>query len=955
MSTTTGAAGSDVSRIVAALADLTPQPARPELDITRGATRPVLWLPDRDCSLPRRDPLVTQLAALDRLHEHERLLRWGWAFVYGSITRDGVHRPVRLPLLTIPIRLVGGAHLRIEPAGDAELTSLVQDAAAAALLEAGDLSEDAADAAWVRRAAAAAGLPVAQVFMPYVATGVIEDVPASRPRGRGAVNRANWRRTLADGGPHGVLVGAVYLARDPDSGNLAGTLRAWADRPGLDGTALGAVYGGSDVPVDPPASEDPVRSPLPLNAAQREIIRRARTEPLTVVSGPPGNGKSHTVVAAAIDAVDRGQSVLVATQSRYATEVLGDLLHRYPGPTPVLFGDAEKRAAIVADLTAGLDSGYGRQVLDADAAAVEAAARRVAALESAALTALTREQQAERSAGWQPLLPGLFLDAPAAADAGLDLARATALAGRAAATPTGWLGRWRRGRAERALRRVLRADPAVPLDRLRTALDAATDVRAGAELAARGGTNLQATWAELRQADDALAQAVGTAIGHRARSRRRWDRDARRTVSALAAALRSGRNRRRQALAAMDGPALVRALPLWVGTVADVDDLLPPSAGLFDLVILDEASHIDQIRAAPVLARARRAMVVGDPRQLRFVSFVADVDVARTLGRHGLDGLADRLDVRRNSAYDVAAGAAATTWLAEHYRCVPQLIGFSARRFYDDRLALVTRHPRNDGADVIEDRHVPGARTPDGSVPAEVAAAVEAVRALDAAGRTGIAVISPFRSQADALEEALAGAFTLEDIDRLRLRVGTVHGFQGSEADHVIVSVGLVDADGPTRRRFVNDPHLFNVLVTRARRGVLVLTALAEPGGLLGDYLRYGAAPPTRPPDAPPAHPWPADLAAELRGIGLPVHTGYPVGSSSVDVCVGGGADAVGLLCLVHPDGPAAHVERQRTLARAGWTLRDAFPIRWAENAAQGAIELAAELRRLPAPVDRMT
>jgi len=145
------------------------------------------------------------------------------------------------------------------------------------------------------------------------------------------------------------------------------------------------------------------------------------------------------------------------------------------------------------------------------------------------------------------------------------------------------------------------------------------------------------------------------------------------------------------------------------------------------------------------------------------------------------------------------------------------------------------------------------------------------------------------------------------------------------------------------------------VLVTRARRGVLVLTALAEPGGLLGDYLRYGAAPPTRPPDAPPAHPWPADLAAELRGIGLPVHTGYPVGSSSVDVCVGGGADAVGLLCLVHPDGPAAHVERQRTLARAGWTLRDAFPIRWAENAAQGAIELAAELRRLPAPVDRMT
>src|SRR6266536_59764 len=98
--------------------------------------------------------------------------------------------------------------------------------------------------------------------------------------------------------------------------------------------------------------------------------------------------------------------------------------------------------------------------------------------------------------------------------------------------------------------------------------------------------------------------------------------------AALDAAVQAGRNRRRELLDGLDGAALVRAMPLWVGTVTDVEDLLPPIPGLFDLVILDEAAHIDQIRAAPVLARARRALVVGDPRQLRFVSFVADVDVA---------------------------------------------------------------------------------------------------------------------------------------------------------------------------------------------------------------------------------------------------------------------------------------------------------------------------------------
>jgi hypothetical protein len=53
--------------------------------------------------------------------------------------------------------------------------------------------------------------------------------------------------------------------------------------------------------------------------------------PVTVVSGPPGNGKSHAVVAAALDVVDRGGSVLLATQSAHAASVLAELLSRYPG------------------------------------------------------------------------------------------------------------------------------------------------------------------------------------------------------------------------------------------------------------------------------------------------------------------------------------------------------------------------------------------------------------------------------------------------------------------------------------------------------------------------------------------------------------------------------------------------------------------------------------------------
>jgi hypothetical protein len=932
-----------VGRILRALADLAPGPRGVELDVSRAATSPVLWLADRDRRLSTADRTVARLAALDRLRAHERLLRYGWAFVYGEADRDGARKAVRLPLLSMPVRLAGRSRaLRVEPAGDVELTALIADRSAAAALEA-TLVEPVAPG-WLADAAELAGLRVERVYGPG-----------------GHELGTQWRRRLASGGPYGILTGALYVVREAAVSDLAGTLRGWAARPGLDGTALAALYTGA---AQPPPDAGPVRSPLPLNQAQREIVQRSRTEPLTVVSGPPGNGKSHTVVAAAIDAVDRGQSVLVATQSGYAADVLGDLLRRYPGPTPVLFGDAERRAAIIAELTAGLDTGYGADVLAADEHAVREAADRVAALEETVLAALDREQRAERADAWEPLLPGLYLDAPNAAPnadgSAFEPDRATELADRAAAQRPGWWERQRGRRAERALRRLLGAADAVPLSRLRTALDATADVRARAELAAHGGTDLGPTWSRLHEADTELAAAVGAAIAHRARSRGRWNADARRTVAALAAALRSGRNRRREALAGMDGPALVRALPLWVGTVADVEDLLPPVPGLFDLAILDEASHLDQLRAAPVLARARRALVVGDPRQLRFVSFVADTSIEETLRGHGLDGN-PALDVRRNSAYDVAAGAAATTWLADHHRSLPHLIGFSARRFYADRLAVATRHPRNDRADLIDHQHVAGDRATDGSLPAEVSAALAAVRALGetepatettgtatgaATGTTtGIAVVSPFRGQVAALESALVAEFSLEEIDRLGLRVGTVHGFQGSEADHVIVSVGVAPDDPAGRLRFVNDPNLFNVLVTRARRSTLVLTGLVDPPGLLGEYLRYATTPPGPPLSTTPDRAWPAALATELRGLGLAVHPGYPVGSESVDLCLGSGPAAVGLICLVHPAGPAAHLERQRTLARSGWTLCDAFASRWGGNPVDAAITLAVDYR----------
>jgi hypothetical protein len=211
-------------------------------------------------------------------------------------------------------------------------------------------------------------------------------------------------------------------------------------------------------------------------------------------------------------------------------------------------------------------------------------------------------------------------------------------------------------------------------------------------------------------------------------------------------------------------------------------------------------------------------------------------------------------------------------------------------------------------------------------------------------------VVSPFRELADAAREALLAAYDVDEIERLGLRVGTVYAFQGAQADHVVLVLGLDAGDPPGRRRFVEDPHLFNVMATRARRSLVVVTSLltptGPPDGLVEQYLVHADRPPAPPGDGACPTPWGDALALELREAGLPVRTGYPVGRWTVDLCLGEGAGTLGVETAVHSHGAAAHVARHRALVASGWRLVDGYPTRWDQDATRAAVELASA----PAP-----
>ncbi len=879
---------------------------------------------------------MRRLAALDVLHSAERLLRIGWLFVVGTVQLGGKPARFCLPLLSVPVRITdGGFQYRVVHDGDVEMPEDFFDEDARAELEEseapyalgvvgpvtdGHLARLPKVNAWIADALRYAGLPVAKAVGPD--PGLL--------------------KLRSQAGLKVVASAAVYTVRDVAAPNVQGSLLSWASRD-LAGAAFDVLYGADPVGLE--ADSTPIASPLPLNARQRLALERSRAEAITVVSGPPGTGKSHLVAAAAIDEVARGNSVLVATQSDYAVGVIADLLERHPGPRFVRFGRRTDRESVAAELSDGL----AQPLTPFKHRELEKGAERAGALVDKIRRSIGNALQRELAFGEGLAQRGTNLliaaQAPGVLAEDFDLSRAERLLHRSQSAK-GLAAGWRRRLAERRLRELVVADKTAAIEDLVGAVGVAAAEASVRRGLSAGGLVLDRAWLELEKAEGDWRAATGVAIEAERRSTRNTRRRSALAVGTLASALRAGVVVRRRLLAGLSGKEFLDVLPLWIGTLQEIDNTLPVVPGMFDVVILDEASQIDQMRAGPALARAKRAMVVGDPRQLRHVSFVSDEAMRDAAEQNELSALAARLlDVRRNSLFDAAASVSDVTWLDEHFRSLPHIVGFSDRKFYGGNLRLMTQHPRTETRDAIRTVVVEGDRDKDGVNQVEVATVLDLVHELAKSGEQSIGVVTPFRAQADAIEERLVESFGPEEAERLGLRVGTVHAFQGNEREVVVASLALTADDAGGSLRFLQNPNLFNVLVTRARREMVVVTSI-EPNelrpGLLSEYLRYAEHPPLPSENAGKARGWPGELFRELAAFGLTVGVDYPVAGWMVDLVVGSGGDAFGVQCQIHPGGVETHIEQYLALRRAGWDLVDAYQSRWLAEP-EGAARMLSE------------
>ncbi len=298
-----------------------------------------------------------------------------------------------------------------------------------------------------------------------------------------------------------------------------------------------------------------------------------------------------------------------------------------------------------------------------------------------------------------------------------------------------------------------------------------------------------------------------------------------------------------------DFKPLLEAFPCWGVTTYQVSNTLPLKPGLFDVVIIDEASQCDIASCIPLLYRAKKAVIVGDDKQLPHLSFLEKTKEQSYLAKYDIPHKYQLMwQFRSNSMFDLANYYSnLQVLLDEHFRSYPPIINFSNKEFYNDNIKVMKETPNNFNPlelYIVENGKIDyGATRNEIEIEAIIKKLYEII-INDEKNKipTTIGIISPFRAQADAIKKALCMVLSSDIIKKHKIDVGTAHTFQGDERDIIIISWVLAQNSYFQSLTFLQKPNLFNVAITRARKQVISFIS-KDPktlnSGLLKDYLEY--------------------------------------------------------------------------------------------------------------------
>lgn len=249
----------------------------------------------------------------------------------------------------------------------------------------------------------------------------------------------------------------------------------------------------------------------------------------------------------------------------------------------------------------------------------------------------------------------------------------------------------------------------------------------------------------------------------------------------------------------------------------------------FDYLIIDEASQVDLITGALALYNAKNAVIVGDRKQLP--------NVIPTDSLSKIEELSKKYNIASN--YDYVKQSFLTSiieslnyvnkvLLKEHYRCHPKIINFCNKKFYNNELVILTEDKGEEDVMkvyiTVKGSHARGhynQRQID-IIDKEIMPELKQKLSVDEIG-----IVSPYNEQKIRLQEA---------INNENIQIDTVHKYQGREKDAIIITTVNNQIS-----EFIDDPKMLNVAITRSKRFLRLVVSrdICEKDGNINDLVKY--------------------------------------------------------------------------------------------------------------------
>jgi len=250
----------------------------------------------------------------------------------------------------------------------------------------------------------------------------------------------------------------------------------------------------------------------------------------------------------------------------------------------------------------------------------------------------------------------------------------------------------------------------------------------------------------------------------------------------------------------------------------------------FDYVIMDEASQVDVATGMLALSCASNAVIVGDTKQLpNVVTAQQKKQLKIIISEHNIAAEYDYSQYSFLSSLCAIMGERIPrVILCEHYRCHPQIIGFCNQKFYNGELIVMTGNDDDHALQLVVT--ATGNHVRDRMNQRQIDVIQTEILPRLNCPKENIGIIAPYQNQVNQIKKELADP---------AIDIATVHKFQGREKDVIILST--VD---DTVTEFSDDPNLLNVAISRAKKQLIIVTADQDQpaGSNVGDligYIRY--------------------------------------------------------------------------------------------------------------------